>query len=26
MELRKGTLNDVFLDITGREIREGGNV
>ena len=25
MELRKGTLNDVFLDITGREIREGGN-
>jgi len=23
MELRKGTLNDVFLDITGREIREG---
>ena len=24
MELRKGTLNDVFLDITGREIREGG--
>ena len=26
MELRKGTLNDVFLDITGREIREGGQV
>jgi len=25
MELRKGTLNDVFLDITGREIREGGD-
>jgi len=25
IELRKGTLNDVFLDITGREIREGGN-
>ncbi|MCL2574139.1 MAG: ATP-binding cassette domain-containing protein [Defluviitaleaceae bacterium] len=24
MELRKGTLNDVFLDITGREIRQGG--
>ena len=24
MELRKGTLNDVFLDITGREIREEG--
>ena len=24
IELRKGTLNDVFLDITGREIREGG--
>lgn len=25
MELRKGTLNDVFLDITGREMRDGGN-
>ena len=25
LELRKGTLNDVFLDITGREIREGDN-
>ena len=25
MELRKGTLNDVFLDITGRDIREGGS-
>ena len=24
MELRKGTLNDVFLDITGREMRDGG--
>ena len=24
MEVRKGTLNDVFLEITGREIREGG--
>lgn len=23
IEIRKGTLNDVFLDITGREIREG---
>lgn len=23
LELRKGTLNDVFLEITGREIREG---
>jgi ABC-2 type transport system ATP-binding protein len=25
IEIRKGTLNDVFLEITGREIREGGN-
>lgn len=25
MEIRKGTLNDVFLEITGREIREGSN-
>jgi ABC-2 type transport system ATP-binding protein len=25
IEIRKGTLNDVFLKITGREIREGGN-
>ncbi|MCL2696547.1 MAG: ATP-binding cassette domain-containing protein [Oscillospiraceae bacterium] len=24
IEIRKGTLNDVFLEITGREIREGG--
>jgi len=24
VEIRKGTLNDVFLEITGREIREGG--
>ncbi|MCL2438118.1 MAG: ATP-binding cassette domain-containing protein [Coriobacteriia bacterium] len=24
IEVRKGTLNDVFLEITGREIREGG--
>ena len=24
MEIRKGTLNDVFLEITGREIRDGG--
>ena len=24
MELRKGTLNDVFLEITGRDIRDGG--
>ena len=23
LEIRKGTLNDVFLEITGREIREG---
>jgi len=25
IEVRKGTLNDVFLEITGREIREGGD-
>jgi len=25
IEIRKGTLNDVFLEITGREIREGGD-
>ena len=25
IEIRKGTLNDVFLEITGREIRQGGN-
>jgi len=25
IEIRKGTLNDVFLEITGREIREGVN-
>lgn len=25
VEIRKGTLNDVFLEITGREIREGSN-
>jgi len=25
LEIKKGTLNDVFLEITGREIREGGN-
>ena len=25
LEVRKGTLNDVFLEITGREIREGGD-
>ena len=25
LEIRKGTLNDVFLEITGREIREGGD-
>ena len=25
IEIRKGTLNDVFLKITGREIRDGGN-
>ncbi|MDR3011886.1 MAG: ATP-binding cassette domain-containing protein [Chitinispirillales bacterium] len=24
IEIRKGTLNDVFLEITGRDIREGG--
>jgi len=24
LEIKKGTLNDVFLEITGREIREGG--
>ena len=24
IEVRKGTLNDVFLEITGREIRDGG--
>ena len=24
IEIRKGTLNDVFLEITGREIRQGG--
>jgi len=24
LEVKKGTLNDVFLEITGREIREGG--
>ncbi|MCL2368425.1 MAG: ATP-binding cassette domain-containing protein [Oscillospiraceae bacterium] len=24
LELKKGTLNDVFLEITGKEIREGG--
>lgn len=25
IEIRKGTLNDVFLEITGREIRDGGD-
>jgi ABC-2 type transport system ATP-binding protein len=25
LEIRKGTLNDVFLEITGREIREGAD-
>ena len=25
IEIKKGTLNDVFLEITGKEIREGGN-